>query len=154
MPKVLDHDAYFWSKVQPTGFCWLWTGTTHKEGYGIIKRDRQPWKAHRLAYTLLVGPIADGLELDHLCRIRLCVNPDHLEPVTKRVNVLRGYGTGARFARRKCCPKCQGTDFYVRPDGGRRCKFCISIRTKERRERLTGKPSRKQNYWKVKLTAA
>lgn len=76
----------FWSKVHKTDSCWVWTGTVHK-GYGRYSGQG----AHRLAYELLVGPIADGLELDHLCGNTLCVNPQHLEPVTRMENMRRRY---------------------------------------------------------------
>jgi hypothetical protein len=72
--------------IQITGFCWLWIGTVKDSGYGQYKRSSI---AHRVVYEALVGPIPEGLELDHLCKIKNCVNPDHLEPVTGQVNVAR-----------------------------------------------------------------
>jgi hypothetical protein len=77
------------SKVLPTGFCWLWQGSVTTRGYGQCGYKKRVLKAHRLIYEILVGPIPKGLELDHLCRIKRCVNPDHLEPVTKRENLRR-----------------------------------------------------------------
>jgi hypothetical protein len=77
------------------GRCWIWTGAkakTKNGSYGVINRGKRGEgliHAHRLSYKLHKGKIPDGLELDHLCRITLCVNPRHLEPVTRRVNVLR-----------------------------------------------------------------
>ena len=78
----------FWLKVETlsTG-CWEWTGHVNNAGYGRVKNDY----AHRLAYEMFVGPIPDGADLDHLCRRRSCVNPAHLEPVTRSENVRRGY---------------------------------------------------------------
>lgn len=72
----------FWSKVEKTDMCWLWTGVKRPAGYGRFGGAQ----AHRVAYELLVGPIPAGLELDHLCRVPGCVNPAHLEPVTKAEN--------------------------------------------------------------------
>ena len=82
----------FWAKVDKTGpvseyapilgSCWLWLGTKSK-GYGQFKVNGVAVKAHRFAYELLRGPILSGLTLDHLCRVRACVNPSHMEPVTK-----------------------------------------------------------------------
>jgi HNH endonuclease len=79
----------FWAKVDKTESCWLWTGALAK-GYGQFGGTRkQRIQAHRWAYQELVGSIPEGLELDHLCRVRRCVNPAHLEPVTHSVNIMR-----------------------------------------------------------------
>lgn len=76
--------------VQSPG-CWIWTaGTTGKTGYGAFHDGTRSITAHKFVYELLVGPTPDGMELDHLCRVRLCCNPDHLEPVTHAVNTARG----------------------------------------------------------------
>ncbi len=87
----------FWSKVekQPDG-CWLWLGARSNNGYGhtTYRGDAGQLRhisAHRRAYSLLRGPIPTGLDLDHLCRVRHCVNPDHLEPVTRSLNLRRGH---------------------------------------------------------------
>lgn len=86
-------EARFWPKVNKTDSCWLWTGAKTGAGYGMIREVGHGGKmlmAHRVAYELLVGPIPEGLFLDHLCRTPLCVNPAHLEPVTCRENMRRG----------------------------------------------------------------
>lgn len=80
-------------RIEPTGFCWLWKGAL-KDGYGSQHSEGKTWQAHRLIYTLLVGPIPEGLDLDHLCRVRHCVNPDHLEPVTRAENLRRSKNIG------------------------------------------------------------
>ena len=84
----------FWFWVNKTDTCWLWEGNIATNSYGLYTANfsgqRQTKRAHRLAYELMVGPIPDGLELDHLCRVRNCVNPAHLEAVTHQENVLRG----------------------------------------------------------------
>ncbi|MGV7251879.1 HNH endonuclease signature motif containing protein [Mycobacterium kansasii] len=69
--------------------CWFWQGAVQSKGYGSVGHQGRVWSTHRLAYELLIGPIPDGLQIDHLCRNRRCCNPAHLEPVTGRVNVLR-----------------------------------------------------------------
>ena len=80
----------FWTKVDKTATCWLWTAAT-SNGYGNFRvKDGQNVSAHRIAYVAEHGDVPQGLELDHLCRNRRCVNPAHLEPVTRRENVLRG----------------------------------------------------------------
>ena len=88
---------------EPNSGCWLWTGPMRPRGYGASNICPGEQLAHRAAYRLLVGPIPDGLTIDHLCRNRACVNPVHLEPVVNRENVLRGYGPTAENARKDAC---------------------------------------------------
>lgn len=72
--------------------CWVWSGSPSTRGYGKITVAGTIFYAHRFMYELHVGPIPDGLYIDHLCRNKMCVNPDHLEPVTHRENLMRGVG--------------------------------------------------------------
>lgn len=82
----------FWSKVDASGDCWEWTaGKVRGYGHFTLTRPHQMMLAHRFAWELLVGPIPEGLTLDHLCRNPVCVNPDHLEPVTLQENTRRAY---------------------------------------------------------------
>lgn len=76
--------------IAPIGECWVWVARLNRNGYGRIHHDGDEKMAHRVAYEALVGPIPDGLLLDHRCRTRCCVNPCHLEPVTHQINTLRG----------------------------------------------------------------
>jgi hypothetical protein len=95
-----DDEARFWQKVSKNGPvpdyaphlgpCWLWTGGLDGKGYGQFGLGGKHVRAHRFAYELLVKPIPAGLDLDHLCRVITCVNPAHLEPVTRQVNRQRG----------------------------------------------------------------
>ena len=81
----------FWEKVDKSGDCWLWTAYVNASGYGVFGLSSgKLMLAHRYSYTELVGPIPEGLTLDHLCRISLCVRPVHLEPCSSVVNVQRG----------------------------------------------------------------
>lgn len=80
----------FWRDVAKGDGCWTWVGSTRKQ-YGRIQVDGRAVVAHRFAYELLVGPIPEGKTLDHLCRNTLCVNPDHLEPVTLEENIRRAH---------------------------------------------------------------
>jgi hypothetical protein len=136
----------FWAKVDAFGVCWEWTGTKTYDGYGTFRPqyDGVVNMAHRFAWETLVGPIPDGLELDHLCRNTLCVNPDHLEPVTQAENNRRSYSVSGVNARKTHCK--YGHEFtpentYVqwnRGRQGRRCKTChresVNERARRRRE--------------------
>ena len=117
-------ESRFWAKVNKTETCWLWTASTTTAGYGQFHYEaRRMVMAHRMAYELIVGPIPDGLELDHLCRIRRCVNPAHLEAVTRKENVRRGL-CGAMVT---VCPRGhEYTTENTRLDtkGWRRCRTC------------------------------
>jgi hypothetical protein len=83
-------DEKLWAKVDKTDDCWLWTGAKTSSGYGMVSHDSGVRPVHRVVYELLVGSIPDGLVIDHLCSVRNCVNPAHLEPVTNAENVSRG----------------------------------------------------------------
>jgi len=152
--EPLPLDARFWSKVEFTDTCWLWQAGTNTNGYGTFSLcSGHPVYAHRLAFMLLIGPIPAGLELDHLCRVRRCVNPlPHtpnattygLEPVTPTENWRRGESTSARHHRQTHCihgHPLSGPNLYVRANGGRVCRTCLYRRNEEarvRRRRLAG----------------
>lgn len=116
--------------------CWLWTAAT-RTGYGTThigsrtSGDRRQVMVHRLTYELLVGPIPEGLDLDHLCRVRRCVNPFHLEPVTRRENLLRGEGlTASKAAQTHCIHGHAFTprNTRIRKNGTRTCVACARDR--------------------------
>lgn len=95
------------ARIDTTGgseACWVWNGKVTKDGYGQAKFQGHSVYAHRLVYELVIGPI-ETETLDHLCRNRLCANPRHLEPVSNRENILRGYGPAAINARMSYCRK-------------------------------------------------
>ena len=104
--------------------CWTWTGPASQRGpYGVLKVKGKLHRAHREVYRLLVGEIPDGLTLDHLCRNTLCVNPQHLEPVTRRANSER---QALALYRSECLRGHPYTpeNTYVNRRGCRSCKTC------------------------------
>lgn len=88
---------------EPNTGCWLWTRAYDGPGYGRLLVGGRKTGAHRLSYEAFVGSIGPGLQVDHLCRNRACVNPSHLEVVTSRINTLRGQGPSAQHARKATC---------------------------------------------------
>jgi hypothetical protein len=121
---------------EPNTGCWLWAGAVVGNGYGKIKVDGRLKYAHRVAYEQSVGPVPPGYELDHLCRVRCCVNPAHLlEPVTHRENTLRGGAPTADNARRTACP--HGHEYYHAYFSGRPrrgCRKCEAARARRYRK--------------------
>lgn len=128
----------FYSMPEPNSGCFLWLGTL-VNGYGRMMVGGTHYLAHRMAYELKHGPIPDDLVIDHLCRVRCCVNPDHLEPVSNFENIARGFGIGVKNAEKMSCK--HGHPYtpentYWRPNGkGRDCKQCIDARYFARQER-------------------
>jgi hypothetical protein len=118
----------------PESGCWLWTAYTNSWGYGYFRFNGRWGRAHRFSYEYFVGEIPKGLGLDHLCRVRNCVNPDHLEPVTNRENALRGEG-GGNMSKRTKCPqghKYSGENLIIRSVNTgrgiiRECRSCRAI---------------------------
>lgn len=101
------------------GDCWLWTRSLSSDGYGWASLNDRTHQAHRLVYRLVLGEPPTGMHLDHLCRVRRCVNPAHLEPVTPRENLARG-DTPTGWTH---CQKC-GSEYGTHKRGQRRCRPC------------------------------
>ncbi len=133
---------------EPNSGCWLWTASVYPSGYGQIVLPQQQHKhAHRLSYEYFVGPIPEGLDLDHLCRVRSCVNPKHLEPVSRSENIRRGLAPGMGAARNLAKTHCPHGHEYTEkntyigknPSGkpNRNCRECSRIRTEQKRAHFT-----------------
>lgn len=127
----------FWSKVRcedlifPENGCMFWTGAKIN-GYGKFPlTHKKTVTAHRWNYEQRYGPVAQGMQLDHLCRVRHCVNPDHLEPVTSKININRG-DTGMRNRSKTRCPNGHPYD-SVNKRGDRFCSVCRNTRRREQR---------------------
>lgn len=143
---MTDHDMLaietrlelFMAKVspEPNSGCWFWTGYVNHQNYGRFYNGKKSVLAHRWAYEHFVGSIPDSRELDHLCRIPCCVNPDHLDPVSHRQNILRGNGACARNAKKTHCPKghpYSGSNLYLsRTRRERICRRCLKDRNRAR----------------------
>lgn len=124
LPKKLTGRDLIYSRIEIVGDCWLWVGSTFPTGYGQCGNDY----AHRVSYSVFVGPIPDDLHIDHVrergCRFRLCVNPAHLEPVTIAENNRRVTLTTCRKGLHPWTEE----NTYVRPDGRRYCRACVRSR--------------------------
>lgn len=124
-------------EVDPETGCWLWTAYCDRHGYGKVtmpngRKGGVRLLAHRVVYENFVEHIPEGLTIDHLCRVPNCVNPDHMEPVTPRVNSIR-----AKAAQTECK---RGHAFdenntYINPDGARVCRTCVRLRAAANRAR-------------------
>lgn len=138
-----DRLSVFESRIayEPNSGCWIWTAAEKSTGYGQFWLNGEYRGAHRVSYEFYKGKIPDGLQLDHLCRVSLCVNPDHLEAVTLRENVLRGIGPSAINARKTHCKR--GHEFTPENTAirgpkktHRYCRECDRKRTREYNKKM------------------
>lgn len=123
-------EARLFSKIKKTTRCWIWTGTVLATGYGQLSWDGRLQPAHRVVYQFCGNKIPPDKQLDHLCRKRNCVNPEHLEPVTCRENLLRGKTIASRNSKKKRCIRGHGLvgkNLYITPNGRRQCRGCRRI---------------------------
>lgn len=133
------HRVNIWTRVAKTDSHWHWLGYKDKKGYGWLSGK----PAHRIIWELVNGPIAVGLQIDHVCRTHDCVrpHPDHLEPVTQQENIARGDGLSVLNSTKTHCPREHPYDqlnTYVDPTGGRRCRRCARERSQALRSCVGG----------------
>jgi hypothetical protein len=162
-----DPAERFWRRVNKNGPCpdmdpdlgpcWLWTGPLSRKGYAqfSVTRDweRTNWPVHGFAYEQMVGRVPDGLELDHLCCVRHCVNPDHLEPVTHEENIARAKARGSyarQWEKTTHCP--QGHEYtddntYVDPDGVHFCRTCLAAKKRRQTARRLRELEKRDCAW-------
>jgi hypothetical protein len=159
-----QREERLWARVEPDGICWRWTGDTTKSGYAVVTWKGKIWRVHRLIWEKLVGPCPEGLEPDHLCRVRHCVNPDCIEWVTpeenkRRMHVARGTQTW-NGAKTHCpqdheyTPENTGRDKKNR----RYCKTCNREKANKRRiswtyEEWEAKKAKDRAYYYAKVAA-
>lgn len=133
-------DERFWSNVDAGGVCWEWTGSLTPKGYGtFMAKGRKAYRAHRYAWIILVGEIPQAMTIDHICKNKRCVNPDHFELVTAEENTRRGGSASALNARKTHCKR--GHEFtpentyvqYNKGKAGRRCRECHLALLRSRR---------------------
>lgn len=154
--------ARFMAKVDLRGECWLWSGATAK-GYARFYHSGKPRQGHRVSYEHFVGPIPEGLDIDHLCRVRSCVNPAHLEPVTRRENLRRGetiisgHVPPYRRSLPAACPSGHPYDdknTYIDAKGYHHCRACRRRRHAEWQRRNRDYVNRKRREWRRRRAAA
>lgn len=134
-----------WSRVsEDEDGCWIWTGPRYKAGYGRFYLGQESVYAHRVMYMIFVGEIANGLHTDHLCRVRECCNPCHLEVVSCRENIMRSpIAPAAINADKTHCKRghqLSGDNLEIAEDGGRRCRTCAITAARKRYAATHGTP--------------
>jgi hypothetical protein len=147
--KLIDNlkeRLFKYSEREPNTGCWIWTGELNQQKYGRIgirwQGKHRNVLAHRASYELEKGTIPPGLELDHVCRQPLCINPDHLKPCHRRENFLNSRAPARMNLMKTHCPKGHAyeNNLYIFPDGRRECKTCKKRRSIEWAIKQRSKP--------------
>lgn len=151
-------DERFWSRFRRSGDCLIWTGATNENGYGTCTFQGRPWKVHRLAYVLAVGPIPAGLDIDHVwsrgCRSRACGEPSHLEPVTRGENLKRGHDARNPDRERVCIHGHVGQMRRKKSTGGLECAECVRARDRRRGSARGSGVAAGERHYAAKLSTA
>lgn len=133
-------NTYLHERISKTNYCWTWTGSVGWDGYGRAYHNRLNQLAHRAVYTEFKGKIPPKMTIDHLCRNKICVNPEHLEVVSQRENILRGDTRAGKNAKKSHCSRGheftpENTYTYTGSRGGtwRACRACERIKHAKRR---------------------
>jgi hypothetical protein len=155
-PKgVTPFDRWAASVAEDDMGCWVWKGSL-SDGYGALRVEGKTVRAHRFAYEAFIGPIPDGMEIDHLCRNRACSNPGHLEAVTGRENWQRGKAPSVANAAKTRCKyghPLSGANLIVRKSGYRQCKTCNRENVREWRRRMEAQGAPRDNKNRVRSFA-
>lgn len=134
-----------WSRAEENeNGCWIWTGSRYKAGYGRFYLGQEDVYAHRVMYMIFIGEIPKDLHTDHLCRVRECCNPEHLQPVTCRENIMRSpIAPAAINASKTHCKRghpLSGDNLGVDANGGRHCRTCSITSARKRQAVVNGTP--------------
>lgn len=127
---------------EPNSGCMLWLGAINSSGYGQLWNGSRPEQVHRLIYKAQVGEIRSGEEIDHLCRVRCCVNPKHLECVSHRENMRRSNSVMGANSRKTHCKRghvLAGRNLSITKSGSRQCRTCIAMHARNKRARRRAK---------------
>ena len=140
--------ARFYSRIKKTDTCWLWVGSLSEKGYGIFYHNYKTTRAHRMSLELSGSTIPHGMQIDHLCRVRNCVNPSHLQIVDAKTNVRRGVGVTAINAMKTACDsghRLSAENTYIDKTSYKTSRLCRACRAeaqkrymKKRREKPNG----------------
>ena len=125
---------------EPNTGCWLWLGSVSQDGYSQV--GKPPWSGHRIAFEVKHGPVPEGMEVDHICRVRCCVNPDHMQPLTHYDNLIKSYRKVSPNSLKTHCPKGHPLDgenlrlkkTSTRLGVSRQCKACERDRYQAKRK--------------------
>lgn len=151
-PRLMERIDRLSMPVTESG-CIVWTGSGNNKGYGQIRVNRKKMVAHRLMYELTFGAIPDGMQLDHLCRVRCCINPHHLEPVTCRENIMRGNGVAATHSRKTHCKNghpLDGQNLVICKGRYRNCRVCLNNSKLRSSRRINGVKNPRRGAWEQK----